>query len=230
MPTQTEMTRSTLISEAAESAAPGAAEATSEAVYLTGVHLAVFPVDELAVLMGLAADGCMGSFETLYRLTNTRLLGIILRINRDRGESEEVLQETYVKAWRQIRQFDSSRGRAVSWLIGIARNGAIDSLRAKQSRPQSNMAFNNQDGNPYEDFASSEPGPLENLAIQRQEAFVRSCLTRLPPEQRESLILAFYNGLSHQEIAQLLGKPLGTVKSWIRRSLVSLKALLDVPL
>ena len=218
------------IAAADESAGLGAEEATSAAVSPTDPRLAVFPVDELAVLMRLAAEGCMSSFENLYRLTNTRLLGIILRINTDRGESEEVLQETYVKAWRQIRQFDSSRGRAVSWLIGIARNGAIDSLRAKQSRPQSTAAFNNDDGDPYGDIASSEPGPLENLATQRQEAFVRSCLTRLPPDQRESLMLAFYNGMSHQEIAQLLGKPLGTVKSWIRRSLVSLKASLDVPL
>ena len=221
----------------AEIAELGSNEIASAPIHATDVALVAFPVDELAGLMRMAATGCMQSFESLYQMTNCRLFGVILRINRDRGESEEVLQETYVKAWRQIGQFDASRGGAATWLTAIARNNAIDSLRRRlrlrQTRPLRKLAPGDEcdEGfDPYDQLASPEAGPLENLITRRQTEFVRDCLNTLPPDQRASLTLAFYNGLSHQEIAQHLGKPLGTVKSWVRRSLVSLRATLEAAL
>ena len=199
----------------------------NDAADLLTMPVCVWPADELASLMALAASGCRISFETLYQQTSRRLLGVILRINSDRGEAEEALQETYVKAWKHLQDFDVNRGRAMAWLTAIARNNAIDSLRQKQSRPQPNFDLRGEDGDPYENLASPNAGPLEDLMAQRQCRVVRACLGSLPREQRESLTLAFYDGLSHQEIAHHLGKPLGTVKSWVRRSLLSLKVSIE---
>ncbi len=184
------------------------------------------PVDELAALLRLSADGCAISFRSLYVHTSKRLFGTILRINSNQAEAEEVLQETYVKVWYQCRQFDPSRGQVTHWLTSIARHGAIDSLKRKQARPQQAMhaaTDESDESDPFDVIASPDAGPMEQLIWQQHATMVRRWLGALPPLQRQSLALAIYGGLSHREVALQMDQPLGTVKTWVRRSLMSLK-------
>jgi RNA polymerase sigma-70 factor (ECF subfamily) len=180
------------------------------------------PDAELNVLIHAVAGGCRVSFTTLYQVTCGPLLGAVLRINCDRGEAEDVLQELYVRVWRDSGQFSPERGRPADWLTGMARHAAIDSLRRQQTRRR----VDGPDGQDFEAFCntcpSGAPGPLD-LAIERdRRSAVRRHLKALPCMQRECVAMAFYAGLSHAEVAQHMRQPLGTVKSWIRRSLVHL--------
>lgn len=181
---------------------------------------------ELAALIHAVRQGCRPSFARLYALTSPRLFGMILRINRDRADAEELLQEVYVKVWDRCAQFDAGKGPAIFWLTGIAYHGAIDGLRRRQSRPVISPRSANDADDPYAELWSSEPGPPE-LAIQARGAeAVQRCLRALSFEQRESLMLAFYDGLSHGDIAKKLQRPVGTVKSWLRRSLTEMRPAL----
>jgi len=178
-----------------------------------------------ALLCAVAERECHASFERLYGLTSSRLFGIICRINRDRLEAEEVLQEVYVKVWSQCRQFDQSKGPATYWLSGIAHNHAVSSLRRRSARPMEVLAATDS-VDPYEQIVCPQPGPeLVLMGVQLQHE-VNQLLRELPPNERISLTLAYLDGLTHSEIASQLGRPLGTVKSWVRRSLQSLKSRL----
>ena len=178
----------------------------------------------VAQMMFQAGAGCGVSFAAVYRLTSSQIFAMILRINRDRSEAEDVLQETYLSAWTRAHWFDQSKGEVLAWLATIARHRAIDSLRHKQHRPQLQWDTGEQNGGDvYANEASAYPGPLE-LTVQRSDArLIAGHLVGLPAMQRQSVVLAFYEGLSHPEIALQMGRPIGSVKSWVRRGLAGLK-------
>jgi RNA polymerase sigma factor (sigma-70 family) len=176
-------------------------------------------LDELVIASGA---GCCSSFERLYGLTHRRLFGIVLRMQPHRGDAEEVLQEVYVKVWRHSADFTTDKGCAIHWLIGIARHAALDSLRRAKRRPIAATQLADDD-DPYEGLHAHSPDPLDGLVTASQNQAVAAALCGLSKDQRDSLTLAFYDGLSHPEIALRLRKPLGTVKSWIRRSLLTLR-------
>ena len=175
---------------------------------------------ELVQLLQNVQGRCALSFARLYVLTSARLFGIVLRINRDRPEAEELLQEVYFKAWQQCDQFDATRGVVVHWLAGIAHNTAISSLRRRGRRP-----IVHQDGSEdvYAACVSDWPQQCEVLERAQAARAVGEGLARLSEEQRHCLTLAFFDGLSHAEIALQVGKPLGTVKSGVRRALAALR-------
>lgn len=178
------------------------------------------------LVLAIAKRACRTSFKRLYNLTSSRLFGIVYRINRDRSEAEEVLQETYVKVWRQCDQFDQTRGHAILWLSEIAHNHAISSLRQRGARAPTSYLSGDNAADPFERFMSSHPGP-ELLLIESQlRQALQRCVCALPLNERISLSLALYDGLTHAEIAERLERPLGTVKSWVRRSLFDLKSSL----
>jgi len=182
------------------------------------------PYCELPALLMKIDGGCRVSFERVYRLTSHRLFGIVLRINRDRPEAEEVLQEVYMKVWQQCNQFDGRKGEAIHWLAGIAHHSAIDSLRHRKRRPlAAALPLSNVEDDAYEGLASGWPEPIDNVIRSRAERAVHAGLCALPNEQRESLTLAFFDGLTHSEIALQMARPLGTVKSWVRRSLTAMR-------
>jgi RNA polymerase sigma-70 factor (ECF subfamily) len=171
---------------------------------------------ELAELMHRCARGDQGAFRALYALTSPQLLALLIRMLRRRDLAEEVLQETFVSAWRNAPEYTASRGRVFAWLTTIARNRALDELRRTKR-------------------AALDPGAvLEELPDEQDEESygpteVRAligCLDGLPDGQRRSVQLAYLDGLSHHEIAQTMRTPLGTVKSWVRRGLASLKQCL----
>jgi RNA polymerase sigma-70 factor (ECF subfamily) len=188
--------------------------------------------EELAALLGRVSLGDRRAFEALYHLASGQAFAVILRINPDRAQAEEVLQETFVNVWRAAGSYDASRSQAGTWLMSIARHRAIDSLRRRQAEPATVSRFRSTgDDDPEEDLlgglASPDPGPLELLSQASERAQLERCMQRLSGEQRSSLALAYYQGLSHQEVALSLDQPLGTVKSWVRRGLQSLKSCLD---
>jgi RNA polymerase sigma-70 factor (ECF subfamily) len=155
---------------------------------------------------------------TLYDRHSARLLGLAHRILGDTGEAEEVLQETFLYAWRAASTFDPSRGSVLAWLIVAARSRSIDRLRAR--RPSA--ARGPGDTDPLDRL--SAPGDIEAESASREwETECRAAIGKLPAEQREALDLAYFEGLTHAEIAERTGSPLGTVKTRIRLGLMKLR-------
>lgn len=184
----------------------------------------------LASTLARVALGDRVAFRTLYDLTAPHLLGVILRINKDRAQAEDLLQEVFVKVWGAAGGFDAQRAQAMTWLTSIARNRAIDSLRRKQTEPTwvtSRPGAEDQDDDMLDQMASDNDGPMDLLGQAVQARAIQVCMGGLSGEQQQSLALAFYQGLSHAEVAEHLKQPLGSVKSWVRRGLQALRTCLE---
>jgi RNA polymerase sigma factor (sigma-70 family) len=184
---------------------------------------------ELSALLARAGLGDRAAFATLYERTSAHLLAVVLRINRDRAQAEDILQEVYVKVWSAAQSFDAAQSQPLTWLTSIARNRAIDSLRRLQTQPQWQTLHSSNDEDPdvYDSVADDAAGPLDLLSQASDARALSHCMQTLSAQQRQSVALAFYDGLSHAEVADKLQQPLGTVKSWVRRALLSLKSCLE---
>jgi RNA polymerase sigma-70 factor (ECF subfamily) len=161
------------------------------------------------------------AMAALYDATMTRVFGIVLRIVRKRALAEEVVEDTFFQVWRQAARFDASRGRAITWLLGMARSRAIDCLR-REARFQ----HENLDDHTAPDLPDHGPAADELLDTARHHADLHRALTLLNTQPRQLVAMAFLQGLSHEEIATQTLLPLGTVKSQIRRALLTLRQLL----
>ncbi len=184
---------------------------------------------QLSQLLSRAGLGDRAAFATLYELSSSHLFAVVLRICRDRAQAEDILQEVYVNVWRSAGGFDAAQSQPLTWLTSIARNRAIDGLRRAQTQPQLQSATTDNDEDPdvYDTTADDQPGPLDLLSRASDARALSHCMEDLSAPQRQSLALAFYDGLSHAEVADKMGEPLGTVKSWVRRALLSLKSCLE---
>ncbi|HWH81110.1 MAG TPA: sigma-70 family RNA polymerase sigma factor [Burkholderiaceae bacterium] len=185
---------------------------------------------ELSRLLARAGVGDRAAFATLYSKTSAHLLGVVLRIQRDRGQAEDILQEVYVNIWRAAKSFDAAQSQPLTWLTSVARNRAIDGLRRSQAQPPLQTAYptaDDEDADVYDTVADDAPGPLDLLSRASDARALAGCMEGLSAQQRQSVALAFFDGLSHAEVAQTMRQPLGTVKSWVRRALMSLKGCLD---
>ena len=186
---------------------------------------------ELSRLLARAGVGDRAAFATLYEQTSSHLFAVVLRINRDRAQAEDILQEVYVKVWRAAQTFDAAQSQPLTWLTSIARNRAIDSLRRGQTQPRLQGAApggtDGEEDDVYDTVADDAPGPLDLLSRATEARALGECMEKLSALQRQSIALAFYQGLSHAEVADQLRQPLGTVKSWVRRALLTLKACLQ---
>lgn len=178
-------------------------------------------MERLDALLADVAGGDREAFESLYRLTSGMLFGICMRVLADRAESEDVLQEVYVTVWDKAVQFDAARAGATTWLGMIARNRAIDRLRALP--PRMRMA-------PIE-AADAIPDPGPSPAVEAEAATDRArlddCLDQLDQRRRSLIRIAFFDGATYEELAARVGAPLGSVKSWIRRGLLQLRGCLE---
>ena len=176
--------------------------------------------DPLAPAMARVAAGERDALRDLYDATRAKLFGVVLRILSDRGESEDVLQEVYLTVWRRAGAFDPARASAAAWLTAVARNRAIDRLRARPSRPH--------DG-PEAAMRLPDPGPGPEASLERSDEGRRlhACLEELRPEEAGTIRTAFLEGVTYEALALRTGKPLGTVKSWVRRGLLRLRDCLE---
>lgn len=186
---------------------------------------------ELAQLLARCGLGDRAAFATLYERSSAHLFAVILRIQRDRAQAEDILQEVYVNVWRAAQGFDAAQSQPLTWLTSIARHRAIDSLRRARTQPQLQPVHGGADeddeGTLVDRVADENPGPLDLLGRAADARELARCMAVLSPAQRQSVALAFFDGLSHAEVAAQLREPLGTVKSWVRRALLSLRACLD---
>jgi RNA polymerase sigma-70 factor (ECF subfamily) len=183
--------------------------------------------EALRASLARVALGDRAAFAAVYQATRSHLFGVILRIVADRGQAEDVMQEVFVNIWRAAQGFDAARAQPMTWLTSIARNRAIDSLRRRKTEPQTvSTSLTDADGEEHDLLAalpSDAAGPLELLQQAAQAREVGHCMQQLSAEQRHCVALAYYQGLSHSEVAEHLAQPLGTVKSWVRRALIALK-------
>ncbi len=185
---------------------------------------------ELSGLLARAGLGDRTAFAQLYDRTSGHLFAVVLRIQRDRAQAEDLLQEVYVSVWKAAASFDAARSQPLTWLTHIARNRAIDSLRRAGTQPRLESTTRDEDDerpDAAEALADHSPGPLELLGRASDARELNHCMDHLSPPQRQSVALAFFDGLSHAEVADHLKQPLGTVKSWVRRALQTLKSCLE---
>jgi RNA polymerase sigma-70 factor (ECF subfamily) len=177
---------------------------------------------------------------TLYDRHADALFGTTVRFLRDRETAAEVIQDVFVAIWQRAGQYDPRAGSVLGWLLGIARNRAIDRLRAEARRPRAVHAWSaDPDGTDDVDLldwagrrqgATAEVDPAEELDRDWTRSLVRNTLSEMPPDEREVVLLAYDRSMSQSEIADHLGMPIGTVKSRTRRALARLRAnLADVP-
>ena len=176
---------------------------------------------ELEQLLGRCALREQRALAELYGLVSGPLLGIMLRILRSRALAEEALQDVMVRIWQHADRYVAYRGRAMPWMISIARYRAIDVLRAQRAQ----VTLEDAPPEALMDEAAEEFP--ETTTSQRVRRALDECLKRLSPDQRKCLSLAYIEGYSQDEIATAINSPLGTVKSWVRRGLSSLKRCMD---
>ena len=173
-----------------------------------------------AAMLGIAG-GDRQALALVYRMTSAKLFGTIVRIVRDQERAEDVLQDVYVKIWRRAGRFDPTKGTAIAWLCTVARNAAID-----EKRRGGNGRELAGDELPEVEDLDATPADQWLCAIEENEA-LQKCLDTLSVDQRTSIKAAFFDGLTHSELALRVRVPLGTMKSWIRRGLATLKGCLS---
>ena len=175
----------------------------------------------LSLALQQVGAGDRAALRRVYDQTSAKLFGVCLRILQDRTDAEDVLQDVYVTVWRKAGSFDPTRGISpITWLAALARNRAIDRLRASKSALS----------RPIEAAAElHDPAPLASATVEVDEEHRRLtlCLGELEPDHAAYIRGAFFDGHTYQTLADAAGAPLGTMKSWIRRALLRLRGCLD---
>jgi len=167
-----------------------------------------------------------GAFARLYEATSAKLFGVAVRMLRREDWAEEVLQDCYVSIWNNAGSYSASLSAPMTWMTSIVRNRCLDWLR----RPNVEVVLQSEGedcDDPLERMATDEPGPLEQLATAGDARALSECLGRPDARMRQAIALAFFNGLTHTELAAHMQQPLGTVKTWVRRGLERLKGCLE---
>lgn len=174
--------------------------------------------DPVADLIAKCAAEDRAAFRILYRDSSAKLMGVLLRILRERAEAEDALQEVYTRVWLRAGRYDPAKGRGMSWLIAIARNLAIDRLRARGTGTS-------DDG--LDMVPDSAPRAETRLIAKGEAKRVSDCFATLEPDRAEAVRGAYLNGLSYVDLAARHDVPLNTMRTWLRRSLLKLKECLS---
>lgn len=178
------------------------------------------PLDEL---LRRVADRDVDAFARLYDQTRARVFGLVLRVLRDPGYSEETTQEVYLQIWRGAGAYDPSMGSAVAWILAVAHRRAVDRVRAEQAATDRDARYGARDVEPARDVVA-------DAALARDERDrVLGCLDALTDAQRQCIELAYYQGLTYAQVSQRLSQNPSTVKSRMRDALRNLRRCLDVP-
>jgi len=175
------------------------------------------PADRAALIAAIAG-GDRAALRALYAAESRRLYGLALAILRDPAAAADAVQDAFLRIWRHAGRYDPARGEAGAWLAAVTRHVALDLARARGRETPTD--------DPTLGDAPVEDDPVARLDGAADAVRLRDCLGRLEEKNRRSILLAFVDGLSHSQIAARLDMPLGTVKAWIRRGLLSLRECL----
>jgi RNA polymerase sigma-70 factor (ECF subfamily) len=178
----------------------------------------------LAELLARTALADQAAYAELYRLTASHLYGVALRILREPALAEDMLQEAFISVWHHAGSYRADKAKPQTWLTSIVRNRCLDQLRRRE--PDTVTMTRSEDETDME-FEATGPTPAELLLSGADAHSVRACVDGLEGGQKQAIALAFFQGLSHGELALHLRQPLGTVKSWVRRGLERLKTCLE---
>ena len=204
------------------------ARAATRAAGAAGARLAIVPPPEPAQDLSIesllrdVAAGSRTAFAEVYDRISSRVMGLVTRLLRDRAQSEEVTQEVFLEIWQQASKFDANRGSGMAWVLTMAHRRAIDRIRASQKSHERDLRIGIRDMERDFDHVS------EAVEIRVENERVKRALGRLTALQREAVILAYYGGYSHSEMADILGIPLGTVKTRLRDGMIRLRDELGV--
>ena len=172
---------------------------------------------DLAEMLAKTAQGDRQAFALLYQSTSAKLFGLALRILASRDLAEEALQDAFVKIWHSADTYKADKAAVMTWMTAIVRNRCLDLLRAT---PKEQILNENES---FDDWASDDFGPMENTAIRSDTKALMQCMKQLAPLQRQAFALSYFHGLAHEQLAKQLAQPLGTIKTWLRRGLDTLK-------
>lgn len=175
--------------------------------------------DQIAQALMACAAGDKNALRRIYDQECPRMIGVALRMLKRRALAEEAVQDSFILVWRHAARFDPQRGSGLTWIYAILRNRSLSILRDERRIDTASDPISAE-------TASEDDDPEVVMAKLSDAEALMGCLQNLPPPRRGMVLLAFAQGLSHGEIAGRLGMPLGTVKSWIRRSLIALKECL----
>jgi RNA polymerase sigma-70 factor, ECF subfamily len=182
---------------------------------------------DLDALLRRVARGDRDAFAAFYDQTHSRVYGLVIRVLRDSGYSEETTQEVYLEVWRTASAYDSAKGSALAWLLTMTHRRAIDRVRTEQAGSQRESRYGAANVDPA---SAAAHDPVADSAIAGDERRrVLACLEALTDAQRQCIELAYYGGLTYVEVSQRLAANLSTIKSRMRDALRGLRNCLDVP-
>jgi RNA polymerase sigma-70 factor, ECF subfamily len=177
---------------------------------------------QLGALLHRVARGDQGAFGDLYDLTAPRVFGMVLRLVIDRAQSEEVAQEVFLEIWQSASRFDPNKGKAMTWILTMARRRAIDRIRSSQAARDRDTRIG------VRDFQGDYDDVAESAELRIEGGKVDAAMRELSDAQRLVISLAYYGGQSHSEIAGTLGVPIGTVKTRLRDGMIRLRTVMGV--
>lgn len=172
---------------------------------------------DLSLMLVKTGQGDRQAFAMLYQATSSKLFALALRILASRDLAEEALQDAYVKIWHSADTYREDKAAVMTWMTAIVRNRCIDLLRA--SPHEQGL----KEDESFDDWASDDLGPMEAAATRNDTKVLLRCMNQLAPLQRQAFALSYFQGLAHEQLAHQLAQPLGTVKTWLRRGLETLK-------
>ncbi|MES2637252.1 MAG: sigma-70 family RNA polymerase sigma factor [Pseudomonadota bacterium] len=177
--------------------------------------------EELFHLIALSGQGDKAAFQDLYDATSAKLFGLSLRILNRRDLAEEALQDAFINIWHHAQNYRPEKAAVMTWMTTIVRNKCFDLLRAM---PHETSLI---DQASLDDWASDDLGPLEKATQKSESKALLGCMSALTPLQRQAIVLSYFHGMAHEQLAKHLVQPLGSVKTWIRRGLTALKSCLQ---
>lgn len=177
--------------------------------------------DPAAHLLSLVADGDQGGFRQLYELLSPAVYGLALRVTRDEHLAQDVLQETFAEVWSSAGRYDPSLASVRGWVTMLAHRRAVDRVRREQSERQRLQTWTTSAHEPAHDHVAAV------VDLRAEHRSVRQALSALTPVQRQALELAYFDGLTHRQVAERLSIPLGTAKTRIRDALKALRVRME---
>lgn len=172
---------------------------------------------QLADWLSATGRGDEKAFAKLYQNSSSKLFGVCLRMLHQRSQAEETLQDAFVTIWNRASRFDPGRASAMTWMITVTRNKAIDSLRKRRETTPIE----------YMDLESDDPSPSNEAEHSQQRRRIEQCMDQLQNKHKSAVREAFFSGVTYKQLADRCQVPLGTMKSWIRRSLIQLRDCLE---